>query len=113
MMSGFLLVNRVPGNFHIESRSKNHNLNPVMANLSHIVNHLSFGQVLTKYATDQLERIPEGYFSMDKTRLLDNEAYGNDKYHQAFHHYIKVVSTMLSTSTDANPVMAYQMIHSS
>eukprot|EP01041_Mallomonas_annulata_P009182 gene9182-19039_t len=47
LMVGYLLVNRVPGNFHIESRSKHHNMNPAMANMSHIVNHLSFGPVLT------------------------------------------------------------------
>lgn len=35
--------NRVPGNFHIESRSKYHNLNPFLANVSHTVSHLSFG----------------------------------------------------------------------
>ena len=34
----------MPGNFHIESRSKFHNLNPEMSNLSHTVNHLSFGE---------------------------------------------------------------------
>ncbi len=50
MLSGFLLVNRVPGNFHIEARSKHHNLNPAMSNLSHVVNHLSFGPLLTKNA---------------------------------------------------------------
>ena len=43
-VSGHLFVNRVPGNFHIEARSKNHNLNAAMTNLSHIVNHLSFGE---------------------------------------------------------------------
>ena len=43
LLVGFLLVNRVPGNFHIESRSAYHNLNPAMANLSHTVNSLSFG----------------------------------------------------------------------
>ena len=46
LLSGFLLVNRVPGNFHIEARSKHHNLNPKMANLSHVVNSLTFGPVL-------------------------------------------------------------------
>ena len=42
MVSGYVLVNRVPGNFHLEARSKTHNLNAAMTNLSHIVNHLSF-----------------------------------------------------------------------
>ena len=48
MLVGFLLVNRVPGNFHIEARSNFHNINPVMANLSHVVNQLSFGPILSK-----------------------------------------------------------------
>ena len=46
MMAGFLLVNRVPGNFHIEARSSYHDLNPAMANLSHQVHSLSFGPVM-------------------------------------------------------------------
>ena len=34
MVSGYVLVNRVPGNFHIEARSLHHNLNAAMTNLS-------------------------------------------------------------------------------
>jgi hypothetical protein len=37
------LVNRVPGNFHIEMRSKYHSVHPPVANLSHVVNSLTFG----------------------------------------------------------------------
>lgn len=55
LMSGFLLVNRVPGNFHIEARSKHHNLNPAMANISHVVNHLSFGPVLSRNALRRVQ----------------------------------------------------------
>ncbi len=42
-VSGFVLVNRVPGNFHIEARSAHHEINAALANVSHVVNHLSFG----------------------------------------------------------------------
>lgn len=38
----------MPGNFHIEAQSKHHNLNPALSNMSHVVNHLSFGPVLSK-----------------------------------------------------------------
>jgi len=113
MLSGFLLVNRVPGNFHIESRSKHHNLNPVMANLSHVVNHLSFGPILSKEAANELERIPNSYFSMKKTHPIDDAVYTNEKFHQAVHHYIKVVGTLLATNNPSDPVLAYQMIHAS
>jgi protein disulfide-isomerase-like protein len=90
MMSGFLLVNRVPGNFHLEARSKHHNLNPKMANLSHVVNHLSFGPVLSRSAIRRMNGIPESYFSMDSTHPMDGNVYVNGKLHQAFHHHIKV-----------------------
>lgn len=48
LLTGFLLVNRVPGNFHIEARSKYHNLNPSLTNVSHIVHDLTFGPPMTK-----------------------------------------------------------------
>ena len=38
----------------------------------------------------QLERVPEGYFSMDKTHAIDDTIYKQEEYHRAFHHYIKV-----------------------
>jgi hypothetical protein len=59
MLSGHLLVNRVPGNFHIEARSKSHNLNAAMTNLSHAVNHLSFGQPLRGEQKRKMKRFPE------------------------------------------------------
>lgn len=46
-LTGFLLVNRVPGNFHIEARSKYHNLNPTLTNVSHVVHDLTFGPPMT------------------------------------------------------------------
>lgn len=95
MLSGFLLVNRVPGNFHIESRSKHHNLNPAMANLSHIVNHLSFGPVLTPDSINLLGNIPNSYFDIQKTHIIDGYGYKVEQVHQAFHHYIKVFSFII------------------
>lgn len=40
-------MNRVPGNFHIEARSKYHNLNPTLTNVSHVVHDLTFGPPMT------------------------------------------------------------------
>ena len=90
LMSGFLLVNRVPGNFHIEARSKHHNLNPVMSNISHIVNHLSFGPALSRNALRKVEEVPKQFFTIDSTKPMDGSVYVNDKLHTAYHHYIKV-----------------------
>lgn len=113
LMSGFLLVNRVPGNFHIEARSKNHNLNPVMANISHVVNHLSFGPILPASAIKRLNVIPDEYFTLDSTQPMDDNIYANSKLHQAYHHYLKVVSTHLDIGGRSKPIHAYQMVQSS
>lgn len=113
-VSGFLMVNRVPGNFHIEAKSVNHNLNSAMTNLTHIVNHLSFGEPVdelnrkTKRILKQVPAQHQQFSPMDGTLYLTAD------YHQAYHHYIKVVSTHLSMgSSDANAMVAYQFLEQS
>lgn len=116
MMSGFLLVNRVPGNFHIEMRSKNHNINPPMANMSHVVNSLSFGPIIPRSVERRLNAIPDAFFSLKNTKPMDGGVYVNERLHQAYHHYIKVVSTSVEVSNrlmGKNAVLAYQMVGSS
>lgn len=116
LLTGYLLVNRVPGNFHIEAKSKHHNLNPVMANLSHVVNHLSFGPVLTNAMNRKVLDVPEEYFSVESTQPMDTNMYVNTKLHQAFHHYLKVVSTNLQLGRQyrgRDSILAYQIVQSS
>lgn len=80
----------MPGNFHIEMRSKHHNINPPMANLSHVVNSLTFGPPIERKMERRMKLIPEEYFRVENTRPMDNHYYLVPKLHQAFHHYIKV-----------------------
>lgn len=89
MVSGHVLVNRVPGNFHIEARSLHHNLNAAMTNLSHVVNHLSFGAPLAKDVVRKVSRYPQ----FQSVMPLDGGTFITRDYHQAHHHYSKVVST--------------------
>lgn len=115
-MAGFLLVNRVPGNFHIEARSKHHNLNPKMANLSHVIHHLSFGPVLPPKLARKLEVIPKEIFSIKSTIPMNDNVYVNSQLHQVSHHFIKVVSTQLEVSSrykGKDAILAYQMVESS
>jgi hypothetical protein len=44
LLVGHLLVRPVPGNFHVEARSRAHNFAAAAANLSHVVNNLTFGR---------------------------------------------------------------------
>jgi hypothetical protein len=79
-------------------RSKHHNINPPLANLSHVVNSLSFGPILPKQAMRRLSIIPATYFTFDSTQPMNNHYYPNNKLHQAFHHYIKVRRILVSFS---------------
>ena len=89
MVSGYVLVNRVPGNFHIEARSIHHNLNAAMTNLSHVVNHLSFGTPLAK----DMQRKVSKYSRFQSVHPLDGGIFVSRGFHETHHHYSKVVST--------------------
>ena len=92
--------------------SKHHNINPTAANLSHIVNSLSFGSVLPRNVVNRLSTVPKDYFNLDSTQLMNGNAYKNEKLHQSFHHYIKVVTTNVDVGFK-EPVLSYQMVQSS
>lgn len=113
-VSGHLMVNRVPGNFHIEAKSKNHNLNSAMTNLTHIVNHLSFGDPLDQQsfrAKRILKQVPDEH---KEFQPMDGMMYLTKEFHQAYHHYIKVVSTHLNVgSSIANQMLTYQFLEQS
>lgn len=133
-VSGHLMVNRVPGNFHIEAKSVNHNLNAAMTNLTHRVNHLSFGEPITKLQPHMentpfmrkvkrvLKQVPDEHKQFNP---MDDKLYTTSKFHQAFHHYIKVVSTHLNmgsssssqssgaSNNDVNSIVVYQMLEQS
>jgi len=113
-VSGHLMVNRVPGNFHIEAKSKNHNLNSAMTNLTHVVNHLSFGEPLdqqSRRAKRILKQVPDDHQQFNP---MDDSLYLTKEFHQAFHHYIKVVSTHLNVGASvANQMLTYQFLEQS
>jgi thiol-disulfide isomerase/thioredoxin len=113
-VSGHLMVNRVPGNFHIEAKSKNHNLNSAMTNLTHVVNHLSFGEPMDQQSRRTkriLKQVPEEHRQFNP---MDEAFYLTKDFHQAYHHYIKVVSTHLNVgSSSANQMLTYQFLEQS
>ena len=115
MLQGYLLVNRVPGNFHIEARSVNHKMNPKMSNLSHEVHHMSFGPVLSKRAGRYLSSIKKEIFDLQSTHPMDGTVYVSKQTHEAYHHYIDIVSTSLEVGRyrGSNEILAYQMVQSS
>jgi len=117
-VSGHLMANRVPGNFLVLAKSNNHNLNAALTNLSHRVNHLSFGDnsvVNNKNyrARRILKQVPDLHKQFNP---VDNRDFITKQVHQAWHHYIKVVSTHLNLGADnsnSNSIMTYQMLEQS
>lgn len=118
MLSGFLLVNRVPGHFHIEARSDHHNLNPVMSNLSHVVNFLSFGKTLNKNEQRRVDAIPDAFYPKNSAHPINDREYVNQQLHTAYHHFLKVVSTTIEfgathTKRSVKDTVTYQMVAAS
>lgn len=94
-VSGHLMVNRVPGNLHVEARSTHHEIHAAAANLTHRVNHLSFGQ----------PRGPQGHLfdlswfyddlpgAYKRTNPMAGKYYPTFHPHFAFHHHMKIVTS--------------------
>ena len=91
---GFLRVDRTPGNFHIQARSSSHDIAAHMTNVSHEIHHLSFGEPMAKKVIEKGGSkyvYPDNF--MDALNPLDGNVYINRNEHEAFHHYLKVVTT--------------------
>merc|ERR1719191_934533 len=109
-VKGMVEVARVPGTLHIEARhTQDRTLNFAYTNVSHKVHHLSFG-VDDKRAwgvfSSPSSKIPKEY--QGHMAPLDGKAFVVDRFHNAPHHYIKVVSTMFESW---GKVRSYQMTH--
>jgi len=99
-ISGFLLVDRAPGNFHIQAQSRAHDLAAHMTNVSHIINHLSFGKPFSnQFIKDGLKNTPSGF--LETTRPFDGNVYVTHNEHEAHHHYLKVITTEFDTNKSA------------
>ena len=92
-ISGFLWVDRVPGNFHIQARSPSHDIAAHMTNVSHEIHHLSFGNPSIGAAIKRRDiPAPEGYEK--SLNPMDGNVYVYVNEHEAFHHDLKVPTTI-------------------
>lgn len=91
-ISGFLMVDRAPGNFHVKAQSLGHDIAPHMANVSHEVHHLSFGDPSVHNSIKRGDTVtPVNFY--ETTRPMDGNVYVIKNMHEAHHHYLKVVTT--------------------
>ena len=91
-ISGTLYVDRAPGKFVIHSNSYGHSIASHMTNLSHVVNHFSFGSSQDqKYASDS--SIKSSHRLQTSLHPLDERMYITTELHQAYHHHLQVITT--------------------
>jgi len=91
-ISGTLHLNRAPGHFYIQAKSMAHDLDPRVANLSHVVHHLSFESYDETLVAGRHARKKRPKFSK-ATAPLDETTYVLSEPHESWHHYLKLVST--------------------
>jgi len=118
MVAGYIMINRVPGNFHIQAKGIHHELHSAMTNLTHTVNDLSFGvkgetpgRILQNNPI--FRSVPEKYKRY--TNPLRDKLYATYEFHQAFHHSLKVVSTHIDSPGGffAKESVMYQILEQS
>lgn len=113
-LSGHIMVDRVPGNFHIQARSAHHDLAPHMTNVSHIIHHLSIGEPFLQRLVDSGQiYVPDNVKS--KMTPMNGNIYLTQDLHEAYHHYLKVVTTNVDEMMNKHQkgLKAYQILGSS
>jgi len=101
-VSGFVMVNRVPGNFHIEPRSHSHSFHASEMNMSHVVHDLSFGTrhwIGGEFLVGEKRQKAEDSVKFQSDLLrgslnMAEETFIVEEPHQSFHHHTSVVSTV-------------------
>mmetsp|Transcript_16293 Transcript_16293/g.46509 ORF Transcript_16293/g.46509 Transcript_16293/m.46509 type:complete len:474 (-) Transcript_16293:127-1548(-) len=111
-VAGKLWVRRVPGHFNLQAEPFGLvTLNPALTNVSHQVNHFSFGSVWAQKDTRARKfnmyrkLIPKDI--IENLTPLDGKKFIATRFHEAPEHYLKVVTTFLPAVKQ--PV--YQMTH--
>ena len=96
-VEGFVTMSRVPGSLKFRSVGKDLNMDPHRVNMTHTVNHLSFGNRLKPYELRTLLRQDLGSEGTTTTIPSVNWNYNKDFVSKlpllCHEHYIKIVST--------------------
>lgn len=97
-ISGMLLMDKTPGHFYIQAHSPSHDFSPYMTNVSHMVHHLSFGEFSMFNGWNKRNNKDVRPENFEKsTHPMDETAFVTRELHQAYHHYLKLVTTNLFT----------------
>jgi thiol-disulfide isomerase/thioredoxin len=103
MLTGFVMVNRAPGNFHIQARSPEHSFNADNLNTTHFVSSLTFGSPLSVRELATLNKDTAPYVN-----TLENELFVSRNFGVTREHYVKVVHTTVHKLGAKSSLSTYQ-----
>lgn len=103
MLTGFVMVNRAPGNFHIRARAVGSSFDSDSLNTTHLVTSLTFGSPLS---IREIKTLNDDISPFINT--LENEYFPSTHYGVTREHYVKVVHTQYKKLGARSPVSTYQ-----
>ncbi|QHO56695.1 hypothetical protein HN51_011397 [Arachis hypogaea] len=108
-IEGYVRVKKVPGFLIVSARSESHSFDASQMNMSHVINHLSFGRKLTPRAMSDVKRlIPYIGSSHDR---LNGRSFINPRVSEAnvtIEHYIQIVKTEVITRKGYKLIEEYE-----
>ncbi|KAF7833868.1 protein disulfide-isomerase 5-4 [Senna tora] len=108
-VEGYVRVKKVPGNLIISARSDAHSFDASQMNMSHVINHLSFGRKLSPRVMSDVKRlIPYVGISHDR---LNGRSFINNRdlgANVTIEHYLQIVKTEVITKKDYKLVEEYE-----
>ena len=108
ILFGFVDVSRAPGTVHVAPHSSRHSFDFSHVNVSHHIDHLSFGLELPASARLRLpDAVQRKLLGLDGTSFTSNAA------HATLEHHVNVMPTTFTSSWFTTPVETYQFTSTS
>ncbi|QCE09803.1 protein disulfide-isomerase 5-3-like [Vigna unguiculata] len=108
-IEGYVRVKKVPGNLVISARSDAHSFDASQMNMSHVINHLSFGRKVSPRVMSDVKRlIPYVGSSHDRLNGLSFINTRDLGANVTMEHYLQVVKTEVITRKDYKLVEEYE-----
>ncbi|ESW21705.1 hypothetical protein PHAVU_005G092800 [Phaseolus vulgaris] len=108
-IEGYVRVKKVPGNLIISARSDAHSFDASQMNMSHVVNHLSFGRKVSPRVMSDVKRlIPYVGSSHDRLNGLSFINTRDFGANVTMEHYLQIVKTEVITRKDHKLVEEYE-----
>ncbi|KAK7401908.1 hypothetical protein VNO78_13767 [Psophocarpus tetragonolobus] len=108
-IEGYVRVKKVPGSLIISARSDAHSFDPSQMNMSHVINHLSFGRKVSPRVMSDVKRlIPYIGSSHDR---LNGRSFINTRdlgANVTMEHYLQIVKTEVISRKDYKLIEEYE-----